>query len=159
MKHGKQIFLLLLAWVMLLCMPVSVAANSTELTTSVPTHASLTIEVSGRGTVWVGLWGIRWEKTISVQRHVQTKITIRPDYGHEISSIVLDGTDITSQMNDGILSLEVTSTDHVLSVTFVRAEDQCPNPDLPGTDPDINTPIMWWIQSVQEFLRWIFQKP
>lgn len=159
MKHGKQIIVLLLAWVLLLCMPVSVAASSTELTTSVPTHASLTIEVSGRGTVWVGLRGIRWEKTISVQRNVQTKITIRPDYGHEISSIVLDGTDITSQMNDGILSLEVTSTDHVLSVTFVRSEDQCPKPDFPGTDPDINTPIIWWIQSVQEFLRWIFQKP
>ena len=162
MKHRKRItslFVLLLAWVLLLCMPVSVAAGSTDLTTSVPSNVTLTVEVGGKGTVWVGIHRIRREQTLSVPRNEQTETSLRPDRGYEVASILLDGTDITSQMKNGTLTLDVTGTEHKLSVAFARSNSQYPKPDLPEIKPDHTKPIVWWLQTVKNFFRWMFRKP
>lgn len=155
MKHRKQITVLLLAWVLLLCMPVKATAGSTTITTTVPSHVSLTVEVTGKGSVRIGTHRIRTSQTVSVPRSEQVKIYLRPNYGYEVESVLLDGTDITSQIKNDTLILDTVFADQTLSVTFVRSESQCPNPDLPDTGHPVQNPFQVWMETVMEIIRWM----
>lgn len=157
MKHRKNIislFLLLLAWVL----PVTAAASTTTLSTSVPANVSLTVEIAGKGTVWVGNQKLAQTGTVFVPRHDQIQISLRPNQGYEVASVLLNGVNITSQMKNGNLTLKMNGADQTLAVEFVRTENQLPKPDFPEMHPDFSRPIIWWMKSVKKFLWWMFCK-
>ena len=150
MKHGKQIIVLLLVLVLSLGISATAAASSTELTTTVPSKASLHVEVNGKGTVWVGSQGIRWRQTVSIQRNEQITIRLQPDIKNKVESILLDGTDITPKIKNNTFVLDITGTEHTLSVTFASSAVSYPKPDIPSIH-HFWTPIVVWIKTVCHF--------
>lgn len=133
MKHRKNIislFLLLLAWVL----PVTAAASTTTLSTSVPTNISLTLEISGNGTVWVRNQKITKTSVVSIPRNEDITISFQSGTGHRIASVYLNGMDVSNKIKNGKLVLDSLSFDSVLSVRFVKYATVLPWDNPPTGD-------------------------
>ena len=89
-------------------------ADTTTLTTSVPTKHSISLFVGSGGSVN----GIRGNSVIWVDRHSKLILEIRPDSGCVIKSVTLNGADITAQLSGNTLVMESVEKDAVISVSF-----------------------------------------
>lgn len=121
------IMLVLLA-VLTLTFPVSVAATgSTTLTTSVPTHFSLTLDIVGKGMVTVNAEKYTESNTIQIERNSSVVLQILPNDGYKVQSVIYNSKDVTDEVVEGTLSLPVMECDSKLCVIFAA------NPVIPET--------------------------
>lgn len=133
MKHGKNIislFLLLLAWVL----PVTAAASTTNLSTSVPADISLTVEVKGNGIVWVGNRRITKTGVVSIPRNEEITISLQSGTEYRIASVHLNGADISNKLKNGKLTLDSMAFDSILSVQFAKRATVLPGDNPPTGD-------------------------
>lgn len=133
MKHRKNIiflFLLLLAWLL----PVTAAANTTTLSTSVPTTVSLTVEINGKGTVWVDDQKLTKTNTISIPRNQDVSVTIQAGNGYRLASVSLNDADVGGKIRSGKLTLDGMAFDGVLSVRFAKYATVLPGENPPTGD-------------------------
>lgn len=140
MKHRKNIislFLLLLAWVL----PVTAAASTTTLSTSVPANISLTVEIKGNGTVWVGNQKITKTSVVSIPRNEDITISLQSGTGYRIASVYLNETDISNKIKNGNLILDNLAFDSVLSVHFVKHTTVLPGDNPPTGDAIVSSVI------------------
>ena len=109
-------FLFLVLIVALL--PVSVWAQETTLTTTVPSVHTLRIALNGNGQIVVD--GVPYKQTASLQikRHSTPEISVIPDSGWKLKSVMLDGQDITEEFQDGAFAFSETREDLKLTVVF-----------------------------------------
>lgn len=99
-------------------LPVSVWAQETALTTTVPAVHTLHIALNGNGQIVVD--GVPYEQTADIQINRQStpKITVIPDSGWKLKSVLLDGQDITAEIQSGAFVFTEMCNDVVLTVVF-----------------------------------------
>lgn len=114
--------------------PLFVHSHETIITTVVPSHCQLQVDIVGRGVVSINEKAIRSSIILLVPRLSQTIIDIQPGIGYQIATISLNGIDITSKLHSGKLTLDGISSDSILSVFFARRGSVWPGSNPPTTD-------------------------
>lgn len=109
----KYISALLLTVFILLLAPAA-NADSTVLTTSVPTTHRIILDIGNGGSV-NGLRGLNESRA---DRHSKVVFEIKPDSGYAIKSVLSNGENVTAEVRDGRFVIESLEADVVLKVTF-----------------------------------------
>lgn len=99
-------------------LPVSVWAQETTLTTTVPAVHTLHIALNGNGQIVVD--GVPYEQTASLQikRHSTPEISVIPDSGWKLKSVSLDGQDVIAEFQGGAFTFSEMCEDLELTVVF-----------------------------------------
>ena len=128
-----QAFILVLI-VMLL--PITVWAQETTLTTTIPSSHTLHMEVTGNGTIKVD--GVAYTKTASlqVQRQHRPEISVLAADG-KIKTVLWDGDDVTAAFQSGKWTAPEILEDAVLQVVFEGPSD------IPQTGD--HRPLDFWV--------------
>lgn len=113
MKKIIAAFLLSLFFLFLL---PSAFADSTALTTTVPSEHTISLDVGTGGMVN----SVRGKVEIRVDRASRVVFQIAPDSGFETSSVVYNGKDVTAQVREGSFVIESLTGDGSLTVRFQR---------------------------------------
>lgn len=87
--------------------------ESVTITTTVPDKHLLTVDVTNAKVIFGGAA----VKTVYLERHSTPELTLLPDPGYEIAQVILDGVDVTDQVNAGFLRLPKICADMSLTVT------------------------------------------
>lgn len=129
-----QAFILVLI-VMLL--PITVWAQETTLTTTIPSSHTLHMEVTGNGTIKVD--GVAYTKTadIQVQRQYRPEISILAADGSKIKSVFWGSEDVTVAFQNGKWTAPEILEDAVLKVVFEGPSD------IPQTGD--HRPLDFWV--------------
>ena len=109
----KKITALLLCFVLLCICSVSVLADDVQVSTKVPSTHTLTASADGAKVFFEGLEGT----TFTIERLSEPRILIRAESGKVIRSILLDGKDVTNELDGGYLTLDPIYEDKALTVT------------------------------------------
>lgn len=136
-KIRRPSLLLLLAWMLPSLLLLPTAASSTRLTTSVPTHVSLTVEITGKGTLWVNGEKITQTTTLAIPRNQDCTISAQPSSGCTLYSGFLDGKSVTQSLADGTLVLHQPYQDSTLTVCFRSSRAPLPGENPPTGDSGI----------------------
>ena len=127
-KFLGKVFCLFLLAALTLCIstPVFATANTTTLTTTVPSHFDANIAIVGKGVIEIN--GVKLSQTglVSVERHKDIMITITPQNGYHLNSVILNGKNITSDAIKNTFIIPSAETDLTLSITFV-ADSESPS--------------------------------
>lgn len=111
----KKIRTILLAVCICLLLPVTALAAQSEIGATVPDYHSVAIEAEHASALYVQ--GSKGESmAYSVLRFSEPEFQIRAEDGWKISRVLLNGTDVTSQMKDGILKLGAVREDQVITI-------------------------------------------
>lgn len=133
----RYIYVLL---VLLLLIPLSAIANAQETTliTVVPATHTLTIEISGKGSVSVD--GTQYSKTTEIQiaRFVSPVIEIKAADEYQIDSVLFNNENITRQLSGGKWTMPAMITDATIQVDFE------PESGIPATG-DTSNICLWLI--------------
>ena len=129
----QALFLVLI--VMLL--PITVWAQETTLTTTIPSSHTLHIEVTGNGTIMID--GVAYTKTASlqVQRQHRPEILLQITEGQKIKSVLWGSENVTEAFQNGKWTAPEVTEDAVLSVTFEKTSS------TPQTG-DTSHPELWF---------------
>lgn len=119
MKKTIAAFLLPVFFLFLL---PSAFADSTALTTTVPTEHTISLDVGTGGMVN----NVRGKAEIRADRAGRVIFQITPDSGFAIASVVYNGTDVTAQVRESSFVIESLTGDGSLTVRFQR---------IPAGDP------------------------
>lgn len=120
----KLISVALLAVLLLwMCLPAAAQSGSTTLTTRVPSHVTLQLEICGKGSVTMDGETYSKSAAISLPRHAETPFTVTPRRGYRIDSVLYNGEDVTFQLRSGIFTAPAAQADATLTVIFVRGSD------------------------------------
>lgn len=92
----------------------SAFADSTALTTTVPSEHMISLDVGTGGMVN----NVRGEAEIRADRASRVVFQIAPDSGFETSSVVYNGKDVTAQVREGSFVIESLTGDGSLIVRF-----------------------------------------
>lgn len=113
-----QIVRLLFLALIVALLPVSVWAQETTLTTTVPAVHTLHIALNGNGQIVVD--GVPYEQTadIQIKRHSTPEISVMPDSGWKLKSVSLDGQDVTTEFQSGAFKFSEMREDLELTVVF-----------------------------------------
>lgn len=113
-----QIVRLLFLALIIALLPVSVWAQETTLTTTVPAVHTLHIALNGNGQIVVD--GVPYEQTadIQIKRHSTPEISVIPDSGWKLKSVSLDGQDVTTEFQSGAFTFSEMREDLELTVVF-----------------------------------------
>lgn len=116
-----KVFCLFLLAALTLCIstPVFATANTTTLTTTVPSHFDMNVTIVGNGTLEINGKTLSQTSVISVDRHQDVTCKITPDAGYYISSVIFDGNDITTDAKEGVLTLHPLEDNATFYITFV----------------------------------------
>lgn len=116
-------------------------SDSAVISASVPYFHTITAEADGAKVILDGEQGVAF----SVDRLSQPTVIIRPDSGKRIKQVLLNGTDITAQINDGCYVFEPVYEDKTLTVITETVEDaeesdvqDRSHEDNPITKDDVN---------------------
>lgn len=114
-----QAFILVLVVILL---PITVWAQETTLTTTIPSSHTLHMEVTGNGTIKVD--GVAYTKTASlqVQRQHRPEISVLAADG-KIKTVLWDGDDVTAAFQSGKWTAPEILEDAVLTVVFEGPSD------------------------------------
>ena len=111
----KKIRTILLTVCICLLLPVTASATQSEIGATVPDYHSVAIEAEHASALYVQ--GSKGESmAYSVLRFSEPEFQIRSEDGWKISRVLLNGTDVTSQMKDGILKLAAVREDQVITI-------------------------------------------
>ena len=111
----KKIRTILLTVCICLLLPVTALATQSEIGATVPDYHSVAIEAEHASALYVQ--GSKGESmAYSVLRFSEPEFQIRAEDGWKISRVLLNGTDVTSQMKDGILKLAAVREDQVITI-------------------------------------------
>lgn len=122
------------ALLMLLCLLVCaprVRAADTTLYTSVPTEHCLALDIGPGGAAN----GVRGRGQITVKRQDTLSISITPDAGYRLKTLLYNGEDVTAQVQNGVFTVEALSADGMLTARFFHY-----NSSIPSTGD--NTPLL-----------------
>ena len=99
-------------------LPVSVWAQETTLTTTVPAVHTLYIALNGNGQIVVD--GVPYEQTadIQIKRHSTPEISVIPDSGWKLKSVSLNGQNVTEEFQSGVFTFSEMREDLELTVVF-----------------------------------------
>lgn len=122
MKKGIWLTVL----VVMLCSCV-VCAKDTVLTTTVPDTCLLTLNISGEGTVWINGQDYRKTSTIEIKRNQKIKIDMQSEQGWHLDSLLHDGENKISHLENGIYTFETGNATSIINVSF------SPIPESPKT--------------------------
>lgn len=150
----KYAFVLLIAG-LLLTMPLTVFAQTLDennqsgsavISAAVPSSHTLTV-VSDGAQVFFN--GIAVNDTVSPERQSTPQLLIRADSGRKITSVTLDGEDVTNQLVGGRLTLPKVISDGRLIVltaaeTVTDEKDTPPGGNPPQTGDNSNI-YLWMI--------------
>ena len=136
---NKICAVLLIAILLVACIPVSVFASETTLTTTVPSQVSVKLEIEGNGKIEVNGKSYTESTTIEVNRHTKTEFYIISNSDYELKAILYNDENVFSELRDSIFTLQEIENDSVLKVTFT------PKSDSPETG-DSSFPL--WIYAI-----------
>ena len=107
--------------VLLLPLSIIVKAQETKLTTVIPSTHTLTIEISGKGSVSVD--GTQYIKTTEIQisRLAAPLIEIKAAYDYQIDSVLFNNENITRKLSGGKWTMPAMITDATIQVEFEPA--------------------------------------
>ena len=139
MKFKSTAFLYLyVLFALLLLLPLSVIVNAqeTELTTVVPTTHNLTIEIGGKGSVFVD--GKVYFKTteIAITRFAAPLIELKASENYCLDTVFFNGENITEQISNGKWTMPAMIADSVIEVDYE------PESEIPATG-DNNCICLW----------------
>ena len=143
MKKIKCAFVLPITG-LLLTMPLTVFAQTLDennqsgsavISAAVPSSHTLTV-VSDGAQVFFN--GIALNNTVSPERQSTPQLLIRADSGHKITSVTLDGEDVTNRLVDGRLTLPKVISDGRLIVLTAAETDTPPGGNSPQTGDNSN---------------------
>lgn len=137
-KIRRLPLLLLQAWMLPHLLLLPAGASSTHLTTSVPTHISLTVEITGKGTLWVNGEKITRTTTLTIPRDQDCTITTQPGSGYQLSAAFWEGEPVTQPLLEGTLVLPHPCQEGTLTVCF-----RSTRAPLPGENPPTGDPGIW----------------
>ena len=135
MKKTIAAFLLSLFFLFLL---PSAFADSTALTTTIPSEHTISLNVGTGGMVN----SVRGKVEIRADRASRVVFQITPDSGFETSSVVYNGKDVTAQVREGSFVIEPLTGDGSLIVRFQRIP--AGNPQT-GDSPEL---LLWSVLSL-----------
>jgi len=141
----------LLVALLLPVLPVSAVSN-TVLKTSVPDFVTLTIEITGKGSVWIGDQKYSDSQTVSIPRNAQTVVSFQSATGYRLSSIKLNGNDISQQLDGSSLVIDSPNQNMTLSVVFLRKSAIWPGMNPPTGDYQIRTQFFLCMLSLVSLL-------
>ena len=123
----KKITALLLCFLLLCICSVSVLADDVHIFTQVPATHKLTVLTDGAKVFFEGLEGTEF----TVERLSEPRVLIRAESGKVLSSITLNGKDVTDELDGGYLAgaelelrstLKTTTTDENGHFSFTEVE-------------------------------------
>ncbi len=109
----RKITTLLLSLLLLCSMSIAAFAENTTITTTVPDSHTLTVTADGAEVFCNGQEGSRF----TVDRLSKPTVLIRAESGKEITQVLLNNEDITSQIKGGYYTLAPVYEDKALTVT------------------------------------------
>ena len=135
----KKIAVMLLCLCLIAAFPLTAFAQNTNggdthISTVVPSSHKITVDADGAEVLINGTAATEF----TVERLSAPTITFKPESGKQISSVMLNGEDITDKITDGSYTLESVYQDIVISVT-TEAIIQPPTVE-PPTEPTTETP-------------------
>ena len=107
--------------------------------TSVPDFVTLTTEITGKGSVWIGDQKYSDSQTVFIPRDEQTVVSFQSATGYRLSSIKLNGNDISQQLDGSSLVIDSPNQNMTLSVVFLRKSAIWPGMNPPTGDYQIRT--------------------
>ena len=121
----------MLVLVLMVNLAIPVFAQTTTLTTTIPDAYPLHLEIQGEGKVAVN--GVIYDRStdISAPRNTAIAITLYPQEGHHIDSIIYNGEKITAD-NNGSVTLPNITEESSFKVEFL------PNSSTPTTGDSSN---------------------
>ena len=143
----KRAFVLLITG-LLLTVPLTVFAQALDennqsgsavISAAVPSSHTLTV-VSDGAQVFFN--GIAVNDTVSPERQSTPQLLIRADSGRKITSVTLNGEDVTNQLVGGRLTLPKVISDGRLIVLTAAVKDTPPGGNSPQTGDNSNM-ILW----------------
>ena len=136
---NKICAVLLIAVLIICCIPLPVLASETTLTTTVPAQVSVKLEIEGNGKVEVNGKSYTESTTIEVNRHTKTEFYLIPNSDYELKAILYTDENVCSELRDSIFALQEIESDSVLKVTFTPKS-------LPPKTGDNSFPL--WIYAI-----------
>ena len=121
MKRNFTLFVLLIALRLPVCVPVKVSAQITKLHTVVPTQVTLSVEITGQGTVAVNGQSLVQSNSVLVNRLENVTLSFTASTGYILKTVYLNNKDITAQVQSGILTIDDVPCDMIVSVIFVSS--------------------------------------
>lgn len=110
------------------------AASNTVLKTSVPNSIILTLEIRGNGIVWVGDWKCSDSQTVTIPRNEKIIVSFQADTGYRLSSVKLNGIDISQQLDNNSFLIDTPDHDMALTVVFLHTSAIWPSMNPPTGD-------------------------
>lgn len=136
---NKICAVLLVAVLIICCIPLPALASETTLTTTVPAQFSVKLEIEGNGKVEVNGKSYTESTTIEVNRHTKTEFCLIPNSDYELKAILYNDENVFSELRDSIFALQEIESDSVLKVTFTPKS-------LPPKTGDNSFPL--WIYAI-----------
>lgn len=145
MKRIISVFILIGMLILPLLFPLTASAEVTTLTTSVPNQVTLSVEITGKGTVSVNGQSTSDKAEFLVDRLENMNVYIAADSDYLLKTIYLDGADVTDTLNNGLLTIENIQFDADLAVTFVRKDSgQSGGIPVTGDTSRFNVLLLCW---------------
>ena len=116
-------FLLLAALTLAVCIPVSASNSTTTLTTEVPSHFTIDVSITGKGSVSINGTNTHLSQKIQIERNKEIMIYITADDGYTLENITYNGIDVTKYVEDNCLQLPMPDEDSTLMVSFAAVSD------------------------------------
>lgn len=111
----RKYILMISAIFLCLILPGSVRAAQSEIGTTVPTTHSVSIEAEHASALY--LQGTKGESdTYTVPRFSEPEFRLSVEDGYQMGRILLNGTDVTAQVKDGVLKLSEVYEDQVITI-------------------------------------------
>lgn len=111
----RKIRTILLTVCICLLLPVTALAAQSEIGATVPEYHSVSIEAEHASALYVQ--GTKGEsRAYSVSRFSEPEFQIQAEDGWKVSRVLLNGTEVTSQLKNGILKLEAVREDQVITI-------------------------------------------
>lgn len=123
-------------------LPVSAVGN-TVLKTSVPNSVMLSLEITGKGVVWIGSQKYSDSQSVAIPRNEETVISFQSATGYRLSSVKLNSIDISQKIDDNSLTIDNPNQNMTLSVVFLRNSAIWPGMNPPTGDYHIG--IVFWL--------------
>ena len=151
---NKICAVLLVAILIICCIPLPAFASETTLTTTVPAQVSVKLEVEGNGKVEVNGKSYTESTTIEVNRHTKTEFYIIPNSDYELTAVLYNGEDVFSELSGNTFALQEVIGDSVLRIIFT------PKSNSPQTgDSDFR---LWaytaWIEIFMIVMSFVIKK-